>query len=953
MHNYIEQYTYFTMEKELDLYKKLAKLTQTGWYRTDEKKKTFECSDYIKDILGLNANYVGTDEFLSYIREDHRERIKMELSANITTKSGFYRCVYPVMTRNYGEIWFQTEIRQHTNKGKVVKDVYFGTINVVSPPQEDQGTKNIKSTDNLLLRLYSISHTLFNFLRNGSNRESIISILNDVRLTLNGDRVYIIEFMDFNRKQCNTYEVVSDGISPQMNILQNIQSKDVPWYTNNLLAERPIILDSLEQIPEEGKVEYKMLKQQEIKSLICVPMINRNGVWGYMGVDIVKHSRKWRNEDYQWLLSICNIISICMDLANTKKKYINEENFIRDLIKYMPIGYAHTSIIRDKKGQPIDYMMVDYNDELQDSVLNNMPITQPGHFGSEYPDRNLFERRLKGFKKVLRNKETVELDTYFPLSGKYVHEISYSPAKDQVIDLYIDTTDILKNKNQIKDFENFFSLISQFAKIGYAKFNVTKRNGYANKQWLINFNEKMDTPLTEIIEVYSTLYYEDRKRVLEFYKLAKEGKVEHFTDEVRVEDKETGKWKWIRMNIIVSKYEPENNEIEFIGVNYDITQSKNVEKELTIARNKAMTMDKLKSAFLANMSHEIRTPLNAIVGFSNLLADSEDPQEKNEYVSILNENNELLLQLISDILDLSKIEAGTFEFVYSDVDVNQLCEDIVKSSRLKAQEGVEILFDQHQDSLTMNSDRNRLHQLLSNFINNALKFTEYGSIKIGYEICDKKVRFHCTDTGIGIDKEQQSMIFERFVKLNNFVKGTGLGLSICQSIVQQMDGDIGVNSEVGKGSTFWFELPYITPKNKQARQKNKIETDAKRVRTIKPFILVAEDTESNYLLITAVLSKQYKIIWAHDGIEAVDMCRAMNPDLILMDLRMPRMNGLEATRTIREFNKDIPIIAVTAFAFEHDKHDAIDAGCNMFLSKPINGNDLRNAINKALDKKDG
>ena len=231
------------------------------------------------------------------------------------------------------------------------------------------------------------------------------------------------------------------------------------------------------------------------------------------------------------------------------------------------------------------------------------------------------------------------------------------------------------------------------------------------------------------------------------------------------------------------------------------------EKELILARDKAEMMDRLKSAFLANMSHEIRTPLNAIVGFSDLLVDTENIEERREYIQIVKENNDLLLQLISDILDLSKIEAGTFEFTNGDVDVNMLCEDIVRSMQMKVKENVELMFDPHLAECRIISDRNRLHQVISNFVNNAIKFTSEGSIRVGYKQKGEELEFYVQDTGVGIDVESQAHIFERFVKLNSFVHGTGLGLSICQSIVEQMGGKIGVESEPGKGSRFWFSLP--------------------------------------------------------------------------------------------------------------------------------------------------
>ena len=246
-----------------------------------------------------------------------------------------------------------------------------------------------------------------------------------------------------------------------------------------------------------------------------------------------------------------------------------------------------------------------------------------------------------------------------------------------------------------------------------------------------------------------------------------------------------------------------------IGISWDITNIQNIEQELIFARIKAEQSDRLKTAFLANMSHEIRTPLNAIVGFSDLLVEAEDIEERKEYVKIVRNNNELLLQLITDILDLSKIEAGTFDFTYGDVNVNLLCENIVRSMEMKVSEGVALVFDSNLPQYHLISDRNRLHQVISNFVNNAIKFTSQGSIRVGYQMKGEELEFYVQDTGIGIDKEQQLHIFERFVKLNSFVPGTGLGLAICQSIIEQLGGRIGVDSEPGKGSRFWFRLPGV------------------------------------------------------------------------------------------------------------------------------------------------
>lgn len=377
-----------------------------------------------------------------------------------------------------------------------------------------------------------------------------------------------------------------------------------------------------------------------------------------------------------------------------------------------------------------------------------------------------------------------------------------------------------------------------------------------------------------------------------------------------------------------------------------LDQQKIVESELRVAKEKAEESDHLKSAFLANMSHEIRTPLNAIVGFSGLLAMAENYEERDEYINIINNNNELLLQLINDILDLSKIEANTLEFVYSDIDINQLLCDIEQTSRLKAADGVQVSFVEKLPHCIIRTDKNRLSQVVTNFINNAIKFTKEGSIYFGYKHKENNLYFYVSDTGCGIDKDVKDSVFQRFVKLDSFAQGTGLGLSICQMIVHKLGGEIGVDSELGQGSTFWFTLPdtVIEESHVSVAETNKTEVSTESLTDNKTAtLLIAEDNESNYTLIKAIL-KDYNLLHAWNGQEAIDLYRKYHPDMILMDLKMPIMDGYQATEEIRKDNTIIPIIAVTAFAFAEDEQRVSQSGFNGYVAKPIKPNNLKKKI---------
>lgn len=393
----------------------------------------------------------------------------------------------------------------------------------------------------------------------------------------------------------------------------------------------------------------------------------------------------------------------------------------------------------------------------------------------------------------------------------------------------------------------------------------------------------------------------------------------------------------------------EGREPLLIGISWDITNFQNIEQELIKVRIKAEQSDRLKTAFLANMSHEIRTPLNAIVGFSKLLPSAENEEEEKLYSDIINQNSDILLQLINDILDLSKIEAGTLEYVKRPMNVGEVCRNIYAVHKERVKEGVTLILDNEED-LIIEEDQNRLMQIITNFITNAIKFTYVGEIHLGFKVEPGNLYFYVKDTGIGIEPEKVDHIFDRFVKLNSFAQGTGLGLAICRMIIEKIGGDIGAVSELGKGSTFYFKIPFKGESDKCVGLPHATEAEykcyaVKRTQQVKK-ILIAEDVDSNFILLKNMLGDNYILLWAKDGYEAVEMYKRDEPDLILMDIKMPRMDGLEATRIIRSYSKEIPIIALTAYAFEADKERALEVGCNDFVTKPVSGEALEKALGR-------
>lgn len=510
-----------------------------GWWKADFANNYYICSPYIIKLFNLKSEILTFHDFLyNHIVKEYQDRIAHEFLSILQQET--YEQIFPINSI-YGKIWIRSCLacKETNNEGHTIA---WGTLQQIDSFAGTHIQKEQQQRFNsLLYQQNAISRSLLFFTQTENIEKAIDSALREILLMFRGERVYIFEFNYEKQEQHCIYEVVKNNISTEKENLQSLKIEDFFWWSMELINKRPIILSSLKDIPKEGLDVYPALAEQNIKSLMAVPLLANDKVWGYMGVDMVHEYRKWTDNDYQWFSSLANIISLCIELYKSREK----------------------------------------------------------------------------------------------------------------------------------------------------------------------------------------------------------------TEEA----------------------------------------------------------NRLKSAFLANMSHEIRTPLNAIVGFSTLLTETEDENERQEYLKIVETNNELLLQLISDILDLSKIESGIVEMVEEDVDMNMLCTDIVNALRVKVKPGVKLLFSPGAKELRIKSDKKRMTQVITNLINNAIKFTNEGSITLKYELGKEEFKCWVCDTGSGIAEEQQKQIFGRFIKLNSFVPGTGLGLAICQSIVKQFNGKIGVKSEVGKGSCFWFTHP--------------------------------------------------------------------------------------------------------------------------------------------------
>lgn len=781
-------------------------MARLGWWEADFSEGVYYCSEFVADLLGIEGDKISFKDFGNLICENYRERVLEEFRSFKMME--VYEQIFPIHSK-YGIMWVSTKVgdKSITEDGHVR---VLGALQCISRQRMNMQEQTVDRLNFLLSRLNGISRSLLDFLHSDDITQVINKILRDVLGQFQGDRTYIFEFDKKSCSQICTYEITADGIHHRAELMQPRIIDNNTWWIRQLSAGNPIILFTSESLPADAVREKQELGEYGIKSTMVVPLNSKDGVWGYIGVDMVREYRNWSNEDYQWFASLGNIISICMELRRSETEARFEKTYLQNIYKNLPAGielYDKDGFLTDLNDKEVEIFGLKAKEDLLGLNLFDNPLL---------PDE--LKNKLKDGKPVdISFKYNFDrLDGFFPTqrTGTINLISKFTPLYDAIGNLInillinIDNTETINAYSKIQEFEEFFKLIGNYAMVGYAHFNALTCDGYAIDSWYRNVGEKIGTPLQKIIRVHSNFHPDDRRMMLVFFDQVLTREASHLRHDIRIL-REDGKYTWTRVNVMVRDFRPEDGVIDMVCINYDITELKETELKLIEAKNKAENLDRLKSAFLANMSHEIRTPLNAIVGFSNLLVETEEVEERMQYMSIVQENTELLLQLISDILDLSKMESGTFEFVKSDTDVNLLCSEIIRSLQMKVPENVELLFEDHLPECHVQADKNRLNQVISNFINNSLKFTSQGKISLGYYLQeDGYLRFYVRDTGMGIPQDKVNTVFDRFVKLNTFIHGTGLGLSICKSLVEQMGGKIGVESTEGVGSCFWFTYPY-------------------------------------------------------------------------------------------------------------------------------------------------
>ena len=749
----------------------LLDAAQMGWWKADFRTGELFFSDYIVDLLGLGSNRAAVGELMPLTREDYRTRIHNEF---LSLKVGnHFDETFPVVLPE-GEIWIHTQlVRKQSDPQQGIK--LFGYLQRVP-------VAGRKEADVLTLE-----SNYYAVLKENKHMDELLD-----HLPIGYFRIRLL------------YD--DDG-----------QATDYLFLSVNQTAQQILGVDAADYLDKTAR-EIDIPVDRHIDELAAI----RLGDYKMDQWHASKTGRYCRSFLYNTPNDATEIVILILDITDvvTAHQALDEkEKLLRNVIQNAPIGIE----IYDRTGHLVDINARD---------LEMFGVTDPaGIRGLSIFDNPNFSAEIKD---CIREGRGTDFTTRYDFSKARSY---YDTSRSGYIDwtarircLYndtgeithyllinIDNTELRQTQDRLTEFEALFRLISEYAQVGYINYNLCNKEGYAQSVWLRNYGEADTAAIGDVIGKYRHIHPDDRTVLLNRLAQFESGEIQSASVSCRVLH-DDGRTTWIKSHLICREYRPQEQVIDMLGINYDITALKQTEQELIAAKERAEESNKLKTAFLANMSHEIRTPMNAIVGFSTLMQEGDlTPEERHEYCSIVVNNSEMLLTLLNDILDISSLECGKYKFNYAEEDIVQICQHVILTTAHTRQQGVECRFDPPCESYKLYTDGHRLSQILINLMTNAGKFTSQGSITIGFEVREKenRVQFFVADTGSGIAREKQDMVFNRFEKLGGHKNGTGLGLAICRQIAVIFGGEIHVDPDYSGGARFVFSHPIRSEKPRQ------------------------------------------------------------------------------------------------------------------------------------------
>ena len=646
-----------------------------------------------------------------------------------------------------------------------------------------------------------------------------------------------------------------------------------------------------------------------------------------------------------------------MELSNKRIKASEEK--LSSLFQSMTEHVVLHELVFNKHGTPVNYRILECNRRFIE-VTGITAEQAVGKLATEVYGTTI-PPYLDVYASVAMNGTSHHFETFFPPMDKYFSISAVSMGKNRFATITTDITEQKQHQFETERLKEQYELAVAGTNDGIWDWNILTNELFLSKRWKEMLGYEDWEIKNKFNSFISLIYEEDVPKVNDYVQRYLKGEIEQYTMEFRMKHK-NGSLVWI-----LAKGEALRDEngkpYRMAGSHSDITERKEMEEKLIHAKEEAEAGNKAKSVFLANMNHELRTPLNGIIGFSDILRNMPLDEEQKQFVDIVNTSGKHLADIISDILDFSRIEAGKFELNTEKTEVKPLIENTLSMVRPKAEGKGLCLSSSIEDTVpeTVEVDSSRLRQVLLNLIANAVKFTDEGSVSVSVSLLERqqdqaRLLFKITDTGMGIKEGEQKKIFEPFhqaeMSVDKKSQGTGLGLSISKKILELMGTSLELESEYGKGSTFSFEL--VLPYEKEhSVDSNKINTENTQVlkELTNKKILIAEDNPVNMQYAQtaiAMLSKDIHIIQAQDGKEAYQLYREHTPDLILMDIRMPKLDGYQATKMIRAHDENIPIIALTAKASINDKEDCLRAGMDDYITKPVSLEVLKKTVGKYL-----